>query len=74
MGFDGLMDFTDRMSPLGNADAEECANYCIMLFSDLSRKITMQNLYNDGGFSSMGMSNRAMAVYNKNLDECRDCR
>jgi enoyl-[acyl-carrier protein] reductase I len=74
MGFDGLMDFTDRMSPLGNADAEECANYCIMLFSDLSRKITMQNLYNDGGFSSMGMSNRAMAVYNKNLDECRDCK
>ncbi len=74
MGFDALMDFTDRMSPLGNADAEECANYCITLFSDLTRKVTMQNLYNDGGFSNMGMSNRAMAVYNKNLDECRDCK
>ncbi|HPF94164.1 MAG TPA: enoyl-ACP reductase, partial [Tenuifilaceae bacterium] len=44
------------------------------LFSDLTRKITMQNIYNDGGFSSMGMSQRAMAVYNKNLDECRDCQ
>lgn len=74
MGFDGLMDFTDRMSPLGNADAEECAGLCVSLFSDLTRKITMQNIYNDGGFSSMGMSQRAMAVYNKNLDECRDCQ
>ncbi len=73
MGFDALVDFTDRMSPLGNADAYECANFCITLFSDLTRKITMQNLYHDGGFSSMGMSNRAMAVYNKNLEECKDC-
>jgi len=74
MGFDALVDFTDRMSPLGNADAYECANFCITLFSDLTRKITMQNLFHDGGFSSMGMSNRAMAVYNKNLEECRDCK
>jgi enoyl-[acyl-carrier protein] reductase I len=74
MGFEGLLDFTDRMSPLGNADANECAGFCITLFSDLTRKITMQNLYHDGGFSSMGMSQRAMAVYNKNLDECRDCQ
>lgn len=74
MGFEGLLDFTDRMSPLGNADAHECAGLCITLFSDLTRKITMQNIYNDGGFSSMGMSRRAMAVYNKNLDECRDCQ
>jgi enoyl-[acyl-carrier protein] reductase I len=74
MGFDALVDFTDRMSPLGNADAYECANFCVTLFSDLTRKITMQNLYHDGGFSSMGMSNRAMAVYNKNLEECRDCK
>jgi len=74
MGFEGLMDFADRISPLGNADAEECAGLCISLFSDLTRKITMQNIYNDGGFSSMGMSQRAMAVYNKNLDECRDCQ
>jgi enoyl-[acyl-carrier protein] reductase I len=73
MGFDALVDFTDRMSPLGNADAYECANFCVTLFSDLTRKITMQNLFHDGGFSSMGMSNRAMAVYNKNLEECKDC-
>lgn len=67
-GFDGLMDFANRMSPLGNADAEDCANYCVTLFSDLTRKVTMQNLYHDGGFSNMGMSRRAMAVYNKSLE------
>jgi enoyl-[acyl-carrier protein] reductase I len=64
----GLMDFTDRMSPLGNADAEECANFAITLFSDLTKKITMQNLYHDGGFSSMGMSQRAMSMYNKSFN------
>lgn len=67
-GFDSLVDFADRMSPLGNADAEECANYCICLFSDLTRKVTMQNLFHDGGFSSMGMSFRAMHQYNKSFD------
>lgn len=67
-GFDGLMDFANRMSPLGNADAEDCANYCVSLISDLTRKVTMQNLYHDGGFSNMGMSRRAMAVYNKSLE------
>jgi enoyl-[acyl-carrier protein] reductase I len=67
-GMNSLMDFTERMSPLGNADAEQCASYCIVLFSDLTRKITMQNLYHDGGFSSMGMSLRAMRMYNKSLD------
>ncbi|MCD4773157.1 MAG: SDR family oxidoreductase [Bacteroidales bacterium] len=64
-GIDGLMDFTDRMSPLGNATAEECANYCITLFSDLTKKVTMQNLFHDGGFSNMGMSLKAMTMYNK---------
>lgn len=67
-GFDSLVDFADRMSPLGNASAEECANYCIALFSDLTRKVTMQNLYHDGGFSSMGMSYRAMHQYNKSFE------
>ncbi len=67
-GFDGLIDFTDRMSPLGNASAKECADYCITLFSDLTRKVTMQNLFHDGGFSSMGMSYRAMDTYNKSLE------
>ncbi|MFH1001017.1 MAG: SDR family oxidoreductase [Bacteroidota bacterium] len=67
-GFDGLMDFTERMSPLGNATALECADYCITLFSDLTRKVTMQNLFHDGGFSSMGMSMNAMNQYNKSFD------
>lgn len=74
MGFNALLDFSDRMSPLGNASALDCADFCITLFSDLTRKITMQNIYNDGGFSNMGMSNRAMAVYNRNLEECKDCK
>jgi enoyl-[acyl-carrier protein] reductase I len=68
-GFDGLMDFTERMSPLGNATADECADYCITLFSDLTRKVTMQNLYHDGGFSNMGMSLKAMEQYNKSFAE-----
>lgn len=68
-GFDGLMDFAERMSPLGNADAEECAQFCVTLFSDLTRKITMQNIYHDGGFSSMGMSRRAMDVYSRSLED-----
>ena len=67
-GFDGLYDFSDRMAPLGNASSEECADYCVTLFSDLTRKITMQNLFNDGGFSSMGMSARVMGFYNRCLD------
>jgi len=67
-GIDGLMDFTERMSPLGNATADECADYCITMFSDLTRKVTMQNLFHDGGFSSMGMSLKAMTQYGKSLD------
>jgi enoyl-[acyl-carrier protein] reductase I len=68
-GMDGLVDFTDRMSPLGNATAEECADFSVVLFSDLSRKVTMQNIFHDGGFSSMAMSLKAMTQYNKSLDE-----
>lgn len=67
-GIDALMDFTERMSPLGNASADELANYCVTLFSDLTKKVTMQNLYHDGGFSQMGMSLRAMKMYNKSLE------
>ncbi len=69
---DGLMDFTERMSPLGNATALECADYCITLFSDLTRKVTMQNLFHDGGFSNMGMSMRAMHQYEKSIN-CKEC-
>ncbi|HCC51525.1 MAG TPA: enoyl-ACP reductase [Porphyromonadaceae bacterium] len=71
-GMDHLMDFSDKMSPLGNASADECADYCIMMFSDFTRKVTMQNLYHDGGFSSMGMSLRAMNQYSKGMDEFTD--
>jgi enoyl-[acyl-carrier protein] reductase I len=55
-GFDVFLDYADKLSPLGNATAEDCANYVITLFSDLTRKVTMQNLYHDGGFSSTGIS------------------
>ncbi len=55
-GFDVFFDYADKMSPLGNAPAESCADYCVFMFSDLSKFITMQNLYHDGGFSNMGMS------------------
>ncbi|MCU4175015.1 enoyl-ACP reductase FabI [Carboxylicivirga sp. N1Y90] len=68
-GIDGLIDFSDRMSPLGNADADDCANYCLTMFSDLTKKVTMQNLFHDGGFSNMGMSLRAMTQYNKSFDQ-----
>jgi enoyl-[acyl-carrier protein] reductase I len=44
------------MSPLGNATAEECADYVVMMFSDFTRKVTMQNLMHDGGFSSSGIT------------------
>ncbi|MEE1088701.1 MAG: SDR family oxidoreductase, partial [Bacteroidaceae bacterium] len=66
-GFDGLFDFADRMSPLGNANADECADYCVVMFSDLTRKVTMQTLFHDGGFSNMGMSLRGMTQYNKSF-------
>ena len=67
--FGNLLDFSERMSPLGNATADECADYCIMMFSDFTKKVTMQNLFHDGGFSSMAMSLKAMTQYNKSLDE-----
>lgn len=71
-GMDSLMDFANRMSPLGNANADECADYCVVMFSDLTRKVTMQTLFHDGGFSSMGMSLRAMDQYEKSFDKYRD--
>ena len=71
-GFESLVDFSERMSPLGNATAADCADYCITLFSDLTRKVTMQNLFHDGGFSSMGMRLKAISQYQKSFEEC-DC-
>src|SRR6186713_79989 len=55
-GFDGFMNYAEKMSPLGNASAEECANYCTLLFSDYARMVTMQNLFHDGGFSFTGVT------------------
>lgn len=59
-GFGDFYDFADSIAPLGNASAEDCANYCITLFSDLTRMVTMQNLFHDGGYSSTGVSNEIM--------------
>ncbi len=66
-GFNRLLDFSERMSPLGNATGDECADYCITLFSDLTKKVTMQNLFHDGGFSNMGMSLSVLQQYEKGL-------
>lgn len=55
-GFDGMYLFADKIAPLGNPSADECADYCVTLFSDLTRKVTMQNLYHDGGFVNSGIS------------------
>ena len=67
LGMGDLMNFAENMSPLGNASATDCADYVLTLFSDLTRKVTMQNLYHDGGFASMGMSRRAMKTYEKGM-------
>ncbi len=64
-GFDSFFDFAQKMSPLGNASAADCANYCIFLFSDLSRMITMQNLFHDGGYSSTGISEEVIELMKK---------
>lgn len=64
-GFNAFYDFADKMSPLGNASAEECADYCIVMFSDLTKKVTMQNLMHDGGFSTTGMTNAMMQMLEK---------
>ncbi len=55
-GFDGFMNYAEAMSPLGNAGADDCANYCVTLFSDMTRFVTMQNLFHDGGFSFTGVT------------------
>ena len=60
-GFGDFYDFADSIAPLGNASAEDCANYCVTLFSDLTRMVTMQNLFHDGGYSSTGVSSEILA-------------
>lgn len=68
-GFDVFFDYADKMSPLGNASAEDCANFCTMLFSDYSRMVTMQNLFHDGGFSNTGVSHLIVEEIQKSLQE-----
>jgi enoyl-[acyl-carrier protein] reductase I len=62
-GFDGFISYAEKMSPLGNASALDCANYTVTLFSDLTQKVTLQNLFHDGGFSNMGVSDAVMQVF-----------
>jgi enoyl-[acyl-carrier protein] reductase I len=64
-GFDGFMNYAEKMAPLGNATALECANYTISLFSDLTKKVTLQNLFHDGGFSNMGVSDAVIEQFTK---------
>jgi len=66
-GFDGFIAYAEKMSPLGNATALECADYTISLFSDLTKKVTLQNLFHDGGFSNMGVSTAIMEDFMKDF-------
>ncbi len=63
-GLDAFLEYAEKTSPLGNATAKDCADYIVALFSDLTRKITLQNLYNDGGFSNVGISEEVMEYFN----------
>ena len=64
-GFDVFFNYANKMSPLGNADAESCADYCITMFSDLTRMVTMQNLMHDGGFSTSGITEEMVEELSK---------
>ena len=64
-GFDGFINYAEKMSPLGNATADQCADYCVTLFSDLTRMVTMQNLFHDGGFSNTGISHAVIEQMEK---------
>ncbi len=64
-GFDSFLAFAEKNSPLGNASAEECARFCVMLFSDYAAKVTMQTLFHDGGFSMVGISEDIMQLFSE---------
>ena len=66
-GFDAMFEFGQRLAPMGNADAESCADYTVTLLSDLTRMVTMQTLYHDGGFSSMGISEEVVIAMMKGI-------
>ncbi|PCI35617.1 MAG: enoyl-ACP reductase [Flavobacteriaceae bacterium] len=67
-GLNGFLNYADKMAPLGNASALECADYTISMFSDLTKKVTLQNLFHDGGFSNVGMSTEVMDIFSKETD------
>jgi len=71
-GFDGFIAYAEKMSPLGNATALECADYTITLFSDLTKKVTLQNLFHDGGFSNMGVSTEVMDAFMKGIESSEE--
>lgn len=62
-GFDAFIDYAEKMSPLGNATADNCASYCVSLFSDFTKMVTMQNLFHDGGFSQVGVTEAVMSKF-----------
>lgn len=64
-GFDGFVDYAEKMSPLGNASGEDCANYIVTMFSDLTKMVTMQNLFHDGGFSFTGVTQEVIEQMGK---------
>jgi len=64
-GFSGFIAYADKMSPLGNATASDCANYVVSLFSDLTKKVTLQNLFHDGGFSNVGVSQEVVEKFSE---------
>ncbi|NJY62188.1 SDR family oxidoreductase [Salinimicrobium sp. CDJ15-81-2] len=68
-GFDGFIAYADEMSPLGNATGMDCANYVVAMFSDLTKRVTLQNLFNDGGFSNMGVSQQVMEAFIKGKED-----
>lgn len=68
-GFNAMYEFAERVAPLGNADADSCADYAVTLLSDLTRMVTMQTLYHDGGFASMGISDEIVDVLEESLTE-----
>ena len=63
-GLDGFLKYAEKISPLGNASAKECADYTVSLFSDYTRKVTLQNLFHDGGFSNVGVSQEIIDTLN----------
>jgi len=70
-GFDGFVSYAEKMSPLGNASAEDCANYCAVMFSDLTKFVTMQNLFHDGGFSFTGVTQDVIELMRPSSSESK---